>query len=212
MTMCSDSSVASPIGDAHHEFDFEHTTPGRSLSFSESEPDCCATAGSNASCDCGRDSDYLSASTAEPETPAYGVYVDNADTTPSTKSRKGEVTLPLHTTEVTDSETPTPKPEAHSASFFADTKPSPNHHRRHRSVSPSRPQPLSQRDLDEVLVAHRDPRNPQRSKLNRRERECSPVVQRRRRGSPAESGARIQKPLAETARSRPRGRKLAEGS
>lgn len=212
MTMCSDSSVASPIGDAHHEFDFEHTTPGRSLSFSESEPDCCATAGSNASCDCGRDSDYLTTSTADPETPAYGVDADDADTTPLTKPRKGEVTLPLHTTEVTDSETPTPKPEAHSASFFADTKPSPNHHRRHRSVSPSRPQPLSQRDLDEVLVAHRDPRNPQRMKLNRRERECSPVVQRRRRGSPAESGARIQKPLAETARSRPRGRKWAEGS
>jgi len=215
MTMCSDSSVASPIGDGHHEFDFEHATPARSLSFSESEPDCCAMGGSNASCDCGRDSGYLSTSITETDRSGEGVdnkHANTTNTTPSTKTRTGEVTLPLHTSEITDSETPTPKPEAHSASFFADTKPSPNHQRRHRSLSPSRPHPLSQRDLDEVLVAHRDPRQPQRSKLSRRERECSPAVHRRRRGSPAESGARIQKPLAETARSRPRGRKWAEGS
>jgi hypothetical protein len=201
MTMCSDSSVASPIDDAHHEFDFEHSMPARALSFSESEPDCCAMPGTR--CDCS--------SEFQPTSTTTGHGVDNVDTTPSTKSPKGEATLPRPTSEITDSETPTPKPEAQSASFFADTKPSPTHHRRHRSVSPSRPQPLSERDLDDVLTAHRDPRHPQRSRLNGRGRECSPAVQRRRR-SPVEAATRIQKPLAEAARSRPRSRKWAEGS
>jgi hypothetical protein len=45
MTMCSDSSVASPIDDIHHDYDLPPLTPARTLSFSgsesESELDCC---------------------------------------------------------------------------------------------------------------------------------------------------------------------------
>jgi hypothetical protein len=200
MTMCSDSSVASPIDDSHHDFDFGHSTPARALSFSESEPDCCATPGR---CDCERIS--LPVATISKST-INGVELD-ANTTPETESPK-KVT-PLSTSDITDSETPTPKPEAHSASFFADTKPSLTH-RRHRSLSPSRPHPLSDRDLDQVLIAHRDPRNPLRSRLARRERECSPAGVQRRKRSPVEPATRIQKPLPETARSRPRCRKWAE--
>jgi hypothetical protein len=206
MTMCSDSSVASPIDDEHHEFDFPHSTSTRALSFSESEPDCCAMPESHA-CDCERGSDYQSTPAAANETVANGVDSD-ADATPQTESRDGAAPLPLPTPEI-DSDTPTPKPEAHSASFFPDTKPSLNHHRRLRSLSPSAPHPLSHHDLDQVLIAHRDPRNTRSSKLIRRERECSPAAQRRRR-SPAEPATRIQKPLQETTRSRPRTRKMAD--
>lgn len=41
MTMCSDSSAASPIDDAHHDYDLPPLTPARTLSFSESERDFC---------------------------------------------------------------------------------------------------------------------------------------------------------------------------
>jgi len=213
MTMCSDSSVASPMDDAHHEFDFEHSGPARALSFSESEPYCCAISGSDACRNCDSDVGYEPSSSTVATTAAHGVDDKSPNTTLSTEPRKGEVTLPATTPDTTDAETPTPKPEAQAASFFADTKPSPTHQRRHRSLSPSRPHPLSPHDLDQVLTAHRDPRNPHHSRLSRREREreCSPVVQRRRRGSPVESITRIHKPVADTGRSRPRGRKWADG-
>ncbi|KAK4151617.1 hypothetical protein C8A00DRAFT_35709 [Chaetomidium leptoderma] len=202
MTMCSDSSAASPIDDAHHDFDFSRATPARASSFSESEPDCCAMLETHTHCNCERES---RASDFSP----LGVENDDNVTTPQIESHNGDVTLPLPTSEITDSEIPTPKPEAQSASFFADTKPSPTQ-RRHRSLSPSRDHhPLSDSDLDEVLIAHRDPRNSQRSKLNRRGRECSPMVQRRRKNM-VEPATRIQKPIPETARSRPRSRKCGE--
>ncbi|KAK4129685.1 hypothetical protein N657DRAFT_640357 [Parathielavia appendiculata] len=205
MTMCSDSSIASPIDDSHHAFDFGHSAPSRALSFSESEPDCCAAPGR---CDC--EHREPKAATIS-KTIANGVEKDD-DSTPQTESPKRITSLT--TSDIADSETPTPKPEAHPASFFLDMKP-PLAHRRHRSLSPSRPHhPLSERDLDQVLTAHRDPRHPQRARLSRRERECSPAtVHRRRRGSPVlEPTKRIHKPLPETARSRPRGRKWAAES
>ncbi|KAK4143940.1 uncharacterized protein C8A04DRAFT_28283 [Dichotomopilus funicola] len=221
MTMCSDSSVASPIGASHHEFDFEEqSTPARTLSFSESEPDCCAMSTSGSPCGCEEDSNQSSTSTTASRSVTHGG--EHIAATPSTEpSTSGAATLPKHTLDTTDSETPTPKPETHTtSSFFADTKATPSQQRRHRSLSPSRPHPLSERDLDQVLSAHRDPRNAQRLQLSRREkgkerereRECSPAMHRRRRGSPGESSTRIQKPLAEVGRSRPRTRKWAEGS
>ncbi|KAK4249258.1 hypothetical protein C7999DRAFT_12903 [Corynascus novoguineensis] len=216
MTMCSESSVVSPIDESHHEFDFEHTAPARALSFSESEPDCCSMPGTGACCNCDPEPNQQPTSTVTSATAARGVdrHGDSKPRTksPKTKSPKGEATLPATTPDVTNSETPTPRAETQAASFFTDTKLSPSHQRRHRSLSPSRPHPLSPHDLDQVLTAHRDPRNPQRSRLNRKERDCSPAIQRRRRGSPVDSITRIQKPLADTGRSRPRGRKLAEGS
>lgn len=208
MTMCSDSSVASPISDAHHEFDFSHATPTRTLSFSESEPDCCAMAEPHTRCECEQGSDLDSTPASATETGADGVET-KSDATPQTESPNGTTTLPRPSSDITDSDTPTPRPEAQSASFFTDTKPSLSHHRRHRSTSPSRLQLLSDDDMDEVLTVHRDPRHPQRSRLTRRERACSPVAQRRRRNA-VEPASRIHKPLPETARSRPRSRKLAE--
>ena len=197
MTMCSDSSAASPIDDRHHDFDFGPSTPARTLSFSESEPDCCAMPEPHAHC-----------TKLERHETIVNEAEDDADTTPPIEPRDGAATLPRPTPDITDSETPTPKPEAQSASFFDDAK-SCLPHRRYRSRSPSRAHPLSERDLDQVLTAHRDPRNPQRARLSRKERECSPAVQRRRRRS-AEPATRIHKPLPETARSRPRSRRLAD--
>ncbi|KAK4096826.1 hypothetical protein N658DRAFT_510866 [Parathielavia hyrcaniae] len=212
MTMCSDSSVASPIDESHNGFDFGHSAPSRALSFSESEPDCCAGAGR---CDCER-INTIGDPLEDRNAKRVANGVENAtDSTPQTESPKKLTSL--FTFDITDSETPTPKPEAHTASFFPDTKP-PLTHRRHRSLSPSRPHhPLSEHDLGQVLTAHRDPRNLQRARLSRRERESSPAataaVHRRRRGSPAlEPTKRIHKPLPETARSRPRTRKMAAES
>lgn len=203
MTMCSDSSAASPIDERHHDFDFGHSTPARTLSFSESEPDCCAMPEPHAHNEC----EAHCTTSEDHEAIANGVE-DDANTTPPTESCDGAATLPRPTPDITDSETPTPKPEAQSASFFDDAK-AYLPHRRYRSRSPSRAHPLSERDLDQVLTAHRDPRNPQRARLSRKERECSPAVQRRRRRS-AEPATRILKPLPETARSRPRSRRLAD--
>ncbi|KAL2168331.1 hypothetical protein VTG60DRAFT_7375 [Thermothelomyces hinnuleus] len=211
MTMCSDSSVASPIGEGHDEFDFERSAPARALSFSESEPECCSVPGSDGCCNRDRESDCQPSSGTVPTTDTRGVD-SGVDAKPKPESAKGEATLHGAILDVTDSETPTPRPEVHTASFFRDAKPSPSQQRRHRSLSPSRPHPLSPRELDEALTAHRDPRNPQRSRLNRKERECSPAAQRRRRGSPVDSVTRIQKPLADSGRYRFRGRKLAESS
>lgn len=46
MTMCSDSSAASPVSDdAHHEYNLANLTPARTLSFSESESDVMAQSG-----------------------------------------------------------------------------------------------------------------------------------------------------------------------
>ena len=198
MTMCSDSSVASPI-DEHRDFDFGAATPARTLSFSESEPDCCALP---EHCEVSPCTDYK----------YCGASVDDdAAATPHPEPRDGEATLPRRPTlETTDSETPTPKPEAQSASFFTEAKAS-LPQRRYRSRSPSRAHPLSGRDLDDVLAAHRDPRHPQLARLGRKDRECGPVMQKRRgRGGPADVATRIQKPLQETARSRPRSRRLAD--
>ena len=205
MTMCSDSLVASPVGDEHHDFDFGVSTPARTLSFSESEPDCCALPEPHARVGCERASRCVDLECQENTDDGIAVTTPHPESQPGA----GKATLPPSTSDIiTDSETPTPKPEAHPASFFSDTKPS-LPRRRYRSRSPSRPHPLS--EGHEVSVSHHDPRYPQRSRLSRRERECSPVVQRRtRRRSRAGPATRIQKPLQETARSRPRSRKLAD--
>ncbi|KAK3897218.1 hypothetical protein C8A05DRAFT_48083 [Staphylotrichum tortipilum] len=186
MTMCSDSSVTSPSEDERHEFDFAPTTPARTLSFSESEPDCCdGTSTPCPSCARGVESDV--------------------DTTPQSQSRIEPSTISLPTIDVPESSTPTPKPEAHSAAFFADAKLSLST-QRYRSRSPSRAHPLS---LEHAPAAHPDPRYPQRSRFTRSQRECSPAVQRRRR-SPGEPAARIKKSLPEVRRSRPRTRRLVD--
>ncbi|KAL2015372.1 hypothetical protein VTK56DRAFT_5748 [Thermocarpiscus australiensis] len=213
MTMCSDSSVASPIGDdPHHDYDLGKLTPARTLSFSESEPDCRSAADSHSHHD-----DELrpqcSASTSPgtvSETVSCGVEETGAAS--HTESGDEDSARRLSTADVTELETPTPKPEGQSASFFDHTKPS-LPHRRYRSLSPSRPHPLSDydpddHDLDDVLASHRDPRNPPRSRLIRRER--SPA--RRRKGGRGfrDAATRVQKPLPEAARSKPSRRRWVD--
>lgn len=222
MTMCSDSTVASPIDDAHHDYDLPPLSPTRTLSFSESEPDCCATPEPHEPHACEHTSkkhvDFrpvVSMSLGVDDTPN--------NTYPQPNHKHGKLALP--SPDIPESDTPTPKVEAQSASFFDDTKAS-LPHRRYRSLSPSRPHPISECDLDHVLAtsaatAHhhnRDPRSPHRSRFRRdrergERRECSPVVPRRRRSPVEPASHRIQKPLPDTAaaaRSRPRGRRWAE--
>ncbi|KAK3382196.1 hypothetical protein B0T24DRAFT_600722 [Lasiosphaeria ovina] len=204
MTMGSDSSVASPLD--HRDYILDTLTPPRTLSFSESEPDCCDLDGSHHQHDedvsqpCGADSPATSISDILEST---FVTVDNADVVrdePHKAARRPAA-------DVLESETPTPKPERQATSFF-EAKPS-LPHRRHRSVSPSRPLPLHEQDLDDVLASHRDPRSsaflahPARS----RRRDCSPMQRRRRFGEPA---TRIQKMLPDGVRLRPRGRRRDE--
>ncbi|KAL2159356.1 hypothetical protein VTH06DRAFT_2359 [Thermothelomyces fergusii] len=211
MTMCSDSSVASPIDEGRDEFDFARSAASRALSFSESEPDCCSVPGTDGCCKRDREPDCQQSSDTAPTTAATrDSDSDDVDADPKPEPAKGEATLPGATLDVADSETPAPRLESHAASFFRDTKPSPSQQRRHRSLSPSRQHPLSPREVDEVRTAHRDPRNPPRSKFNRKGRDCSPAAYRRR-GSPVDSVTRIQKPLPDSGRYRSRGRKLAEG-
>ncbi|GAB1309923.1 hypothetical protein MFIFM68171_00133 [Madurella fahalii] len=205
MTMCSDSSVASPIDDVHHDYDINTLTPARTLSFSESEPDCCAMPESHPRRQCDHDPqpvDAKSAGVTLPET--AGGDLEYEMTPPTQKSPYDGTIQQQSTIDVTESETPTPKPEGQSTAFF-DMKPS-LQLRRHRSLSPSRPHPLSECDLDQIYTNHRDPRNTQMTRLRR---ECSPVVHRRRRG-PGEPATRIQKSQPEAARSRPRGRRWVE--
>ncbi|KAK4107354.1 hypothetical protein N656DRAFT_763510 [Canariomyces notabilis] len=205
MTMCSDSSVASPIDDAHCNYGSDPLTPARTLSFSESEPDCCPLPESHSH------SSHDEASQAVSAKPAAAPMISKVDiTSPQTKTspKKYHHHVPIQVqspVDASESSTPTPKPEGQSTAFF-DTKPC-LQHRRHRSLSPSHPHPLSDRELDYIYTAHhRDPRN---SQLSRVKRECSPVVQRTRR-SPGEPASRIQKPLPETSRSRPRGRRWVD--
>lgn len=205
MTICSDSSVASPIDDVHHDYHLNTMSPARTLSFSESEPDCCAMPESHPRRQCGHDSqsgDIESAVATLPKT--AGGDLDHSIAPATQESPRNGTPQQQSTIDTTESDTPTPKLEGQSTAFF-DMKPS-LQLRRHRSLSPSRPHPLSGSDLDQIYTSHRDPRNSQTSRLRR---ECSPVVHRRRRG-PGEPATRIQKPLPEPARPRPRGRRWVD--
>ncbi|KAK4185384.1 hypothetical protein QBC35DRAFT_16838 [Podospora australis] len=205
MTMCSDSSVASPIDDAVHDYDLNTLTPARTLSYSESEPDCCEL--SEPHTHFNEEAELTSPDVESPaisittttDAAATGVEDEVAGTTISESGEDDATPLPLMTD---GSDLPTPKPEG--ASFF-DTAPR-LPRRRHRSLSPSRPHPLSEHEVDDLLSTHRDPRSAvQCMQLSRRRREQSPM-QRKRRG-PGESLTRIQKPSPDTSRARPRARK-----
>ncbi|KAK5656984.1 hypothetical protein OQA88_3507 [Cercophora sp. LCS_1] len=133
MTTCSDSSVASPD---FHDYDINTFTPPRTLSYSESEPDL-----QDDDCPkpCGGDlpasSESLELREINPDV------VDNIVTATRATEENPADTVSLFTTSNTvESETPTPKPECQSASFF-ESKPS-LPHRRHRIA----PRPTNQRD------------------------------------------------------------------
>jgi len=197
MTMCSDSSVASPIdGDA---FDINTLTPARTASYSESEPDCCVLSEHYSHT---HTHTHSRLEDAEQDAEAEGTGVEDgiAATTLSESSEKEADST--DTTPMGAPDLETPKPEGQS---FFEKKLSLSH-RRHRSLSPSRPYPLSDYEVDDLITTRRDPRSPlQCAQLSKRRRDRSPM-QRRRKG-PGEATTRIHKPSLEVSRSRQRGRR-----
>ncbi|KAL2259668.1 hypothetical protein VTK26DRAFT_6562 [Humicola hyalothermophila] len=212
MTMCSGSTAASPI-DGHDDDDLPPLSPTRTLSISESELDRCATPEPQGSHDCERTSRTRAGSQ-----PSVSISLGVDDTTPAhVEPEHDEGKLALPTPDIPRSDNSTPRAEVQSDMFLENSKAS-LRHRRYRSLSPSRPHPLSEDDLDHVIIAataqrQHGPRSAQRTRFKRekgRERDCSPAVPRRR-GCPLEpANHRIQKPLPDTAsgRSRARGRRL----
>ncbi|KAK4166340.1 hypothetical protein QBC43DRAFT_16460 [Cladorrhinum sp. PSN259] len=196
MTMCSDSSAPSPI-DAD-PFDLNTLTPARTASYSESEPDCCALSEPYSHTHIHVHHEITQ---QQSETEGTGVEDGIAAATLSEGIQKDEDSADETPLAVSDA-LETPKPEGQS--FFE--KKLPLSHRRHRSLSPSRPYPLSDYEVDDLITARRDPRSATRStQLSKWRRDQSPM-QRRRKG-PVDSTTRIQKPSVDVSRSRTRGRR-----
>ncbi|KAK4224001.1 hypothetical protein QBC38DRAFT_486488 [Podospora fimiseda] len=183
MTMCSDSSAPSPI-DAD-PFDLNTLTPARTASYSESEPDCCTLS-----------EHYLHIH--KPEAQATGVEEGIAAATLSEEAQNDDST---DATPLAVPELDTPKPEGQT--FFDKL---PLSQRRHRSLSPSRPYPLSDYEVDDFVATRRDPRSG--IQLSKAKRDKSPM-QRRRKG-PGDGMNRIQKPALDGSRLRTRGRRCFE--
>ncbi|KAK4462389.1 hypothetical protein QBC42DRAFT_267983 [Cladorrhinum samala] len=194
MTMCSLSSAASPIdGDT---FDINTLTPARTASYSESEPDCCALS-EHCSHTHTHTHSHLEDTEQDAEEEGAGVGDDVAATALSESTDATPIAAP---------DLETPKPEGQS---FFEKKLSLSH-RRHRSLSPSRPYPLSEQEVGDIITTRRDPRSPlQCAQLSKWRRDRSPM-QRRRKG-PGEATTRIHKPSLEVSRSRQRVRRGLDG-
>lgn len=203
MTMCSDDQA----------YILDNLTPARSLSFSESESEHFTLQDSRSHLHDDDDSQPCDLGS-----PATSVS-DMSDSVPFEMLDKEEMGLEADLTnskstkaidfgeETEDMETPTPKPEPRSGSFM-DAKPS-LPHRRHRSLSPSRPHPLSQVEthIPHHHHYHHNIRKPQRTPRLRR-RGCSPGQEGR--GRPREQAARVRKPLPDPIRHRLRERRKAD--
>lgn len=188
MTMCSyDSSAVSPTDDdSHHEYSL---TPARTLSFSEPETDLMTFSGT-----LSRDHDDEMSQSDDPDTPTTSIS-DFSETRslpeyPSKDEVEDESITPAACDDAEEeveeegdavSETPTPRNESSSDSYV-NAKPSSSKHG---------PSPLYTHVLHEYART---------SRKNRRDR--SPGLSSRRR-SP-ELG-RVQKPLPDPIRSRPKG-------
>ncbi|KAK4680718.1 hypothetical protein QC764_101250 [Podospora pseudoanserina] len=205
MTMCSDSSVDSPIG--HHR---DYETPSRTLSYSESEPDCCDLAGSISHTH--HDEPSPRSESADMESPAASTVAGTsaaerggveAEATSFT-DRVRKAVQPF-VVDIDDADMATPKAEG-QVFFDRKTTATTLSHRRHRSLSPLRSHPLVDHEVDDLL--HRDPRSAAQCMGTRWKRDCSPV-QRKRKG-PAGSLTRIQKPSSDALRPKPRGRRFCE--
>ncbi|KAK0732519.1 hypothetical protein B0T21DRAFT_290769 [Apiosordaria backusii] len=203
MTMCSDSSVASPIDD-HHDYE----TPSRTLSYSESEPDCCELSDSVPHTHHGEPTPE--SESIDMESPAASISsasqreIGGVEARAKSFSDRVGKAAQSFVVDNDNADMATPKPEGQV--FFERKKTTTLSHRRHRSHSPSRSHPLADCEVDDVL--HRDPRSAAQCLRTRWKRDCSPV-QRKRKG-PAGSLTRIQKPSPDASRSRPRGRRFCE--
>ncbi|KAK4174490.1 hypothetical protein QBC36DRAFT_39197 [Triangularia setosa] len=208
MTMCSDSSVASPIDD-HHDYE----APSRTLSYSESEPDCCELSGSIS---------HTHHDEPIPRSGSIDMELPVASITDTFKTEDGGVEVKkapfsdrvgkaAQSFVVDNADMATPKPEGQvfferKTTTTTTTTTTALSQRRHRSLSPQRPHPLADYEVDDLL--HRDPRSVAQCLGTRWKRDCSPV-QRKRKGL-AGSLTRIQKPSPDASRSRPRGRRCCE--
>ncbi|KAK4210644.1 hypothetical protein QBC37DRAFT_29134 [Rhypophila decipiens] len=205
MTMCSDeSAAASPMDSTQHRYDLDTMTPPRTLSYSESDRDCDEE-------DFSQPIDHESPATSISGMSDIAIH----------DFEEKEVEAPTTAKDVspaTDSielETPTPKPERQSTSFFDGTTKPTQPARRYRSVSPSRSHPPMSED---EMSATYD-RDPRRRMLTtefcgaesmpriRTRRDQSPMQRRRR--CPGEPATRVQKPNQDAGRSRPKGRRWA---
>lgn len=206
ITMCSDeSAAASPMDSAHHDYVLDTMTPPRTLSFSESDRDCDEE-------DFSQPIDHESPATSISGMSDIAIH-DNDEKDVEASTTTKEISP---STDPVESETPTPKPERQSTSFFDTNTKLSLPTRRYRSVSPSRPQPpLSEyddlsttydRDPRQRLLATELSRTESRPRLRRRDQ--SPMQRRRR--CPGEPASRVQKPNQEIlTRSRPKGRRWA---
>jgi hypothetical protein len=205
MTMCSDESADV----VHHAYLLNTLTPARTMSFSESESERFAALQDSRSTDLHDDDDDTSQS-CDAESPSTSVS-DLSDAPSYAMLDKDESQTPE------SDQTPTPKPEPTTTESFFETKPSPIH-RRHRSVSPATMRsrhPLSQVHTPHHHSHHHHHHDTPASlpAIRSRRMACSPVQVNggRRRRSPGEPAARIQKPITDPIRSRPRGRRRMEG-
>jgi hypothetical protein len=197
MTMCSDSSAASPSDVDNDAYIFDTLTPARSISFSDSESE-----------------HHLDTETAQKEQNHEHAQVYS--TLPHHDKSGAAVSTPISFTdepapyddEVDDedlsqlpsedleADTPTPKPVFLGSSFFDAHASLPQ--RRHRSSSPSRQHPLEHARTADHDVRHFTP-------FSRLQRRAGHVMLERRR-SPCVANSGIRKPLPEsTSRSRGRG-------
>lgn len=191
MTMCSDSSAASYVSDnAHHEYELATLTPARTLSFSESEPDGMAQSGL-----LPFEHDYEETSQPDdsPVTSVSDISESGFSTTDIGQHDKHdfrrEAIPPAEcegsVEESVEADTPTPRNETQMDSYI--------------SLRPSK-SAASLRGISR-LRAHALQEHARLSRKNRRDGSPSRTV---RRTSP-ELG-RIQKPLQDPVRIRPKGR------
>lgn len=222
MTMCSEESADV----VHHTYMLNNLTPARTASISESESERYTLP--SASQDSRHFHDYDTSQMPDPETPisqfsdefpdiGTGSFEmlekerDVIDLTPNEKKKVGggelsEPTVIDLTTAEMEPETPKPKPEARAGSIFDTKVVLPR--RQGRSLSPSRPHPLSQ--VHTHQPNHDDNDHCQKTvaatSAKLRRRDCSPGG--RRRINPSEPANRIQK--AGSDRTRSRRRKLVD--
>ncbi|KAK3392782.1 hypothetical protein B0H63DRAFT_1651 [Podospora didyma] len=213
MTMCSDSATADCNQVRHQDYVLNTLTPPRTLSYTESERDCFQ----DSQLDFHDEEESQPSRCESPVTPAsddtdgpafVNLYKENMTKSLTIVNEPlQEMARPFPVLNVVDSDTPTPKAERQSTSFFDSKSSLP--HRRHRSLSPSRPHPLYEHEV-ELIACHRDPRKlalPAHSTTTGR-RNCSPMQRRRR--CQGDHATRIRKPVSDALRSRPRGRRQDE--
>lgn len=207
MTMCSDSSVASPTDEVGTKFAAGTFTPARTLSFSESESE---PVDAQESLLCRGEApvwnltEPLSSMDEQDKSSLrYELGAGQADSESEcdkdvqTKSLV-QVTM-LRGPDSEGSELPTPRPGQSAMSFFDVKTCLPQ--RRYRSVSPSCPQPWSDTPTANVQSDIFEAAGLPRSRTLRRTRVKASRGRWTTHGEPA---ARIHKPLPESTRSRPR--------